>query len=125
MDETMNMLDRAYMDTLQAVTDAKTDSEEARWQIQKLNELLNQKTTMMQSENENTRAVVELHMKEKQLKDDWKDRIIKNVLDGVSIILPIAVSSYWMAKGLRFEETGTFTSRTGQWVSQHLRLFRK
>lgn len=125
MDETMSMLDRAYMDTLQAVADAKIDSEEARWQIQKLNELLNQKTTMMQCETENTRAVAELHMKEKQLKDDWKDRIIKSVIDGAGIILPIAVSSYWMAKGLHFEEAGTFTSRTGQWVSQHLRLFRK
>lgn len=60
-----------------------------------------------------------------RLREEKRDHIIKNVLEIVGIALPITISSYWMAKGMRFEETGTFVSRTGQWVSQHLRLFRK
>lgn len=64
-------------------------------------------------------------MKEEQMKESKKDRVIKIVLDGAAILVPVAVSSYWMAKGLKFEQNGTFTSRTGQWLSNHLRLFKK
>ena len=67
----------------------------------------------------------EASMKEEQMKESKKDRIIKIVLDGAAILVPVTVSSYWMAKGLKFEQNGTFTSRTGQWLSSHLRLFKK
>ena len=125
MDKMREMLDRAYADTLQAVADARNGSEEAKWQLQKLSELHKQRMSVKQSEDETYARYEELRMKEEQLKDGKKDRIIKIVLDGAGIIVPVAVSSYWMAKGLTFEEKGTFTSRTGQWLSSHLRLFRK
>ena len=51
-----------------------------------------------------------------------KDRIIRYALDAVGIVLPIAVSWVWMGRGLRFEETGSYTSRTGQWLKTHLRF---
>lgn len=125
MDEMREMLDRVYMDTLMEVTEARTGSEEAKWQLQKLTELHNQRMSEKKFEDESNAHHEELRMKEEQLKDSKKDRIIKVVLDGAGIIVPVAVSSYWMAKGLTFEEKGTFTSRTGQWLSSHLRLFKK
>lgn len=125
MDEMREMLDRVYMDTLMEVTEARTGSEEAKWQLQKLTELHNQRMSEKKFEDESNARHEELRMKEEQLKDSKKDRIIKVVLDGAGIIVPVAVSSYWMAKGLTFEEKGTFTSRTGQWLSSHLRLFKK
>lgn len=125
MDDMKKMLDQAYADTLQAVAEARTSSEEAKWQLQKLSELHKQRMNEKQSDDESYVRFEELRIKEEQQKDGKKDRIIKIVLDGAGIIVPVAVSSYWMAKGLTFEEKGTFTSRTGQWLSSHLRLFRK
>lgn len=125
MKDMKEMLDRAYQDTLQAVTDARAGSEEAKWELQKLAELHKQRMSMKQSEDEAYVRHQELRIKEAETRDGKKDRIIKHVLDGAGIFIPAVVSSYWMAKGLSFEEKGTFTSRTGQWLSNHLRLFKK
>ncbi len=132
MDDIGAMLDREYETTLQAVSQAVTGSEEARWQLQKLTELHKQRMSVKQTEDESFMRFEELdlkktemRLKEEQLKESRKDRIIKIVLDGAAIVVPVTVSSFWMAKGLKFEETGTFTSRTGQWLSNHLRMFKK
>ena len=107
-------LDLECARTLEAVADAKTGSEEAKWNLTKLTEL--QKMRM----NE-----IKLDTEAAEAKESKKDKIIRYILDGAAIVVPLIVSSYWMAKGLRFEQTGTFTSRTGQWLGNHLKLFRK
>lgn len=126
------MLDEEYEKTLEAVSQARTGSEEAKWQLQKLGELHKQRMSeakllddgILQDEELKLKKR-EASMKEEQMKESKKDRIIKIVLDGAAILVPVTVSSYWMAKGLKFEQNGTFTSRTGQWLSSHLRLFKK
>lgn len=126
------MLDEEYEKTLEAVSQAQTGSEEAKWQLQKLGELHKQRMNeakllddgILQDEELKLKKREAL-MKEEQMKESKKDRIVKIVLDGAAILVPVTVSSYWMAKGLKFEQNGTFTSRTGQWLSSHLRLFKK
>lgn len=126
------MLDEEYEKTLEAVSQAQTGSEEAKWQLQKLGELHKQRMNeakllddgILQDEELKLKKR-EASMKEEQMKESKKDRIIKIMLDGAAILVPVTVSSYWMAKGLKFEQNGTFTSRTGQWLSSHLRLFKK
>lgn len=132
MEDIATMLDREYEEALKAVSIATTGSEEAKWQLQKLNDLHKQRMNEMEASQKACQHSDELYYKEKelqlkeaQMKDGKKDRIIKIVLDGAAILIPVTVSSYWMAKGLKFEENGTFTSRTGQWLSNHLRLFKK
>lgn len=132
MEDIATMLNREYEETLKAVSIATTGSEEAKWQLQKLNDLHKQRMNEMEASQKACQHSEELYYKEKelqlkeaQMKDGKKDRIIKIVLDGAAILIPVTVSSYWMAKGLKFEENGTFTSRTGQWLSNHLRLFKK
>lgn len=133
MDSTIGfMLDEEYQRTLEAISNAKTSSEEAKWQLQKLGELHKQRMNEAKMLDDGIRQDEELRLKkreaslkEEQMKESKKDRIIKIVLDGAAILVPVTVSSYWMAKGLTFEKTGTFTSRTGQWLSNHLRLFKK
>lgn len=126
------MLDEEYEKTLEAVSKAQTSSEEAKWQLQKLGELHKQRMNEaklledgVHQDEELALKKREASMKEEQMKESKKDRIIKIVLDGAAILVPVTVSSYWMAKGLKFEQNGTFTSRTGQWLSSHLRLFKK
>lgn len=132
MEDIKTMLDREYEETLKAVSLATTGSDEAKWQLQKLNELHKQRMSEMEVHQKAAQRnddlyykEKELAMKEAQMKDSKKDRIIKVVLDSAAILVPVTVSSFWMAKGLKFEENGTFTSRTGQWLLSHLRLFKK
>ena len=137
LDETIRkMLDDEYTETLKAISEARASDEDAKWQLQKLTELHKQRMNEEQTERENYVQFEELSIKRKQneeelalkreqLKDGKFDRIAKVALDGVAIVVPCVVSSYWMGKGLKFEETGSFTSRVGNWVSGHLRLFKK
>lgn len=68
----------------------------------------------------------ELNQKQEELKEAKRSRRWRTVLDLCGIGLPIAASAYWMKRGLQFEEEGkVYSSRTGQWLSQHLRLFGK
>ena len=133
MDVTISvMLDDEYKETLQELSKAKPGSDEAKWQLQKLSELhkqrMNEEKTFndvyVQS-NEVSLKMKESEMKREQMEDGKKDRWHRNVLDWAAILVPAGCSCYWMAKGLKFEETGTFTSRVGQWLSNHLRLFKK
>ena len=103
----------------------RTGSEEAKWELQKLTELHKQRMNEEQTERDSYVQFEELELKKKQAKDGKFDRITKVALDGAAIVVPCVVSSYWMGKGLKFEETGSFTSRVGNWVSGHLRLFKK
>lgn len=130
------MLDQEYSETLKAVALADSGSDQDKWRLQKLAELHKQRMNEEQADRERyiqsmelsvkqTQSAKELELKERQLKGDRFDRTAKVVLDGAAIVVPCAISSYWMGKGLKFEETGSFTSRVGNWVSSHLRLFKK
>lgn len=133
MDTTIKrMLDEEYRQTLEEVSRIQTDSDEGKWQLQKLEALHRQRMNEQKTADEAYLQMEELYLKKEetalkgmQLKEGKKDRIVRIVLDGAALLVPLAVSSYWMAKGLIFEQDGTFTSRTGQWLSSHLRLFRK
>jgi len=137
------MLDEEYTETLKVISEARAGNDDAKWQLLKLAELHKQRMNEEQAERDNYVRFEELNVKQRQidsdadarkeelelkreqLKDGKFDRIAKVALDGVAIIVPCVVSSYWMGKGLKFEETGSFTSRVGNWVSSHLRLFKK
>lgn len=119
------MLDEEYRNTLRAVSEAPTGSEEAKWQMQKLTELHKQRIDEEQTDRDTSFRYEELELKKKQIEEGKFDRVVRLVVDGAAIVVPCVVSSYWMGKGLKFEETGSFTSRVGNWVSGHFRIFRK
>lgn len=141
--EIRQMLDDEYTDTLKAISEAKAGTDEAKWQLQKLTELHKQRMSEEQADRESYARFEELSMKQRQidndaearkeelelkreqLKEGKSDRIVKVVVDSVAIVVPCVASSYWMGKGLKFEETGTFVSRVGNWVSSHMRMFKK
>lgn len=88
----------------------------------KKNEL---KVKIAQFNKESAQKQKELELKEKELKGSKIDRILRTILDLLGIAVPLGVTSYWAAKSLKFEETGTYTSRTPQWISGLTRLFKK
>ena len=106
------MLDEQYRKTLDGIAEAKAGSDEAKWKLQVLTELHKERmdqlnVSLLVTKNEETK----------------KDKVVQYVMNGASILLPIGATSYWMAKGMKFEESGTFTSRTGQWIRNHFGLF--
>lgn len=125
MDDIETMLDTEYRTTLEAVAHATTGTEEAKWNLQKLVELHKQRMNEKQASNEAYVRYEEIRMKKRQQKDAKIDRIIKVALEGSAILVPVFASAIWMSKGLRFEETGSITSRVPSWVSTHMRLFKK
>ena len=133
MNETIDrMLKEEYERTLEEVSAAKTGSHEAKWALQKLTELHKQ---MAEDRMNDNKCYIEMQkialdereaaLKEQQAKEGRLWNVIKIVIDGVAIVLPVWASWVWMSRGLQFEKTGTFTSRTGNWMSNHLRLFKK
>lgn len=125
MDDIGTMLDREYQNTLEAVSRATTGTEEAKWNLQKLSELHKQRMNEKQASNEAYFHYEELRMKKQQQKEGKTDRVIKVVLETSAILVPVLASAFWMAMGLRFEETGSITSRVPSWVSTHMRLFKR
>lgn len=126
------LLEEEYQKTMKEVSLAQIGTDEAKWALQKLTELHKQ---IMDETNTDNKSFMDMQklsleekevaLKEEQAKKDKVLSIIKIAVDGVAIVLPIWASWTWMARGLQFEKTGTFTSRTGSWMSNHLRLFKK
>ena len=50
-----------------------------------------------------------------------KNRFVKIVVDGAELVIPLIAYGIWMRLGLRFEETGTFTSVTFKNLFQRFR----
>lgn len=53
-------------------------------------------------------------MKQQQMEDEKKDRLVKNVLTAAGIVLPLAVTIWGTKVSLKFEEEGTFTTVMGR-----------
>lgn len=54
----------------------------------------------------------ETALKNAQLKESVKDRYFRLGIAAAELVLPLAFYGIWMRQGLKFEETGTFTSQT-------------
>lgn len=59
--------------------------------------------------------------KETRIKENKKDRYIKLGIEAAGLILPLAFYGIWYCKGLRFEETGTYTSTTFKNLFNHFK----
>ena len=52
--------------------------------------------------------------KAQQLADDKKDRLIKNIISGAGVVLPLLVTIWGTKVSLKFEEEGTITTIMGR-----------
>lgn len=57
---------------------------------------------------------IENNLKLKQMTDERKDRIWKNILTGLGIGVPAGLTIWGTLKSLKFEETGTVTTMMGR-----------
>lgn len=64
-------------------------------------------------------------IRQDQLSEQKKERYIRIGLDVAGLLVPIMFYSVWMRKGLKFEETGTFTSTTFRGLFGHFKPTRR
>jgi hypothetical protein len=67
----------------------------------------------------------DVQQKEKQLSVQKKDIYFKLGIEAAGIILPLMFYACWINKGLKFEETGTFTSGTFKGLINRFRPTKK
>ena len=60
-----------------------------------------------------------------QLRDQKIDRFVKLGIAAAELVLPLMFYGVWMKKGLKFEETGTFTSQTFKGLFNRFKPTRK
>ena len=116
------MIDTMLRDELQRefenLKDMKSGTEEHKVGVDSLTKLLDRAIEMdkleadVQEKAENRE--VDVSLKEKQMQEDKKDRIVKNCLTTVSLIASVGLTIWGSCKSWKFEETGTITSTAGR-----------
>lgn len=96
----------------------KIGSEEHRVAVDELTKLMDRSIDLYRieteiAEKERARESEEL-LKKKQLSDEKKDRVVKNIISVGGIVLPILVTIWGTKVSLKFEEEGTFTTIMGR-----------
>lgn len=65
-----------------------------------------------QADGDEAARANEEQFKQHQLNDQVLDRYVKIGVATAELVLPLVFYGVWMKRGLKFEETGTFTSQT-------------
>ena len=53
-------------------------------------------------------------LREQQMSEDKKDRLVKNIISAAGVVLPLIVTIWGTKVSLKFEEEGTFTTIMGR-----------
>lgn len=122
-DEISSLLNEAINTQISDLAGLETGSEEKSKAIDDLAKLYKlrideTKMELEDSEREARRLVEDsqhdddVSLQRKQLKEQVCDRWTKLGIAAAELVLPLIFYGVWMKKGLKFEETGAFTSTT-------------
>lgn len=120
-----NLLEEECKNSVYRIRELDPGSDEANWQLKKLGELHKMKIEEEKMADGRVSEFEETALKKKQAKWDKIGTIIKYSLEGIGTVGTLVGTSYWLAKGFKFEETGCYSARTPQWVSGIERMFKK
>lgn len=68
----------------------------------------------MEFDEKVTSREIENNLRQKQLDDEKKDRIVKNTISICGIVIPVGVTIWGTLKTFKFEEEGTVTTMIGR-----------
>ena len=93
---------------------AKTDADEKRLRRAMDSKQHRAELTLKerQADGDEAARVNEEQLKQHQLNDQVIDRYVRIGVATAELVLPLVFYGVWMSRGLKFEETGTFTSQT-------------
>lgn len=112
MNEIQNLLDEEIVRRLKGLTSMESGSKEIGVAIEDVEHLFKMRVEERKLNNELESNAREERDKLVENASRAKDCYIRLGLDVAGLILPLMFYGIWMAKGLKFEETGTFTSTT-------------
>ena len=100
------------------------DSEKCKAATDTLVKLLDRKIEMdkIEVDRKNKEATLEMErdFRERQMKEERTDRLVKNIIGAAGIVLPLVVTIWGTVVSLKFEEEGTFTTIMGRGFIQKL-----
>ena len=112
INEIQNLLDEEIVRRLKGLNSMESGSKEIGVAIEDVEHLFKMRVEERKLNNELESNAREERDKLVENASRAKDRYIRLGLDVAGLILPLMFYGIWMAKGLKFEETGTFTSTT-------------
>lgn len=118
------LLDDEIREEIENLRDVEAGTDKHKAAVDALTKLLDRSIEMDKNDIEATdrydRQKSETELKQKQIEEDRKDRIVKNVLTGISVIGGFGLTIWGTCKSIKFEETGTITTIMGRGFIQKL-----
>lgn len=112
MSEIQKLLDEEIVQRLKGLNGLESGSKEIGAAIEDVEHLFKMRVEERKLNNELESNAREERDKLVENAARAKDRYIRLGLDVAGLILPLMFYGIWMAKGFKFEESGTFTSTT-------------
>ena len=121
MSEIETLWDAEIKNELELMTTAGIGTEDSKILIDGVTKLMDRKIELMrfnadcQQKKDNYELNrLEHELKERQLREDKKDRLIKNFIAGAGIALPVLVTIWGTVVSLNFEKEGVVTTGAGR-----------
>jgi hypothetical protein len=116
MDEIRNLLEEEIKSEIEDLSALTPGSEEKSAAIDDLAKLYKLKIEETKCETDSNKE---------QLAEQVKDRYFKLGIAAAEIVLPLIFYAFWMRKGFKFEEEGTYTSTTFKGLFSRFRPTKK
>ena len=119
-----NLLNEEIRDEIEILSKLEVGSDEHKTAADALAKLLDKSIEMVKLDLEHQEKVdnreADQQIKMLQIKDERKDRLIKNASTGVSVVGGFALTIWGTIKSIKFEQTGTITTIMGRGFIQKL-----
>ena len=119
-----SLVDEEIRSEIEEISKIEVGSEKHKASVDALAKLLDKSIELerldVEAQEKYESRIAENELKLKQLKDEKRDRIVKNVLTGVSVVGGFGVTIWGTLKSLKFEENGVVTSIVGRGFIQKL-----
>ena len=113
-----SLMQEVIINELEALNDMQVGTDEYRVTVDGVTKLVDKAIEMDKFQNEFYEKVEnrkkEDELKERQMKEDKKNRLIGHILTGVGIAVPTILTVWGTCKSLKFEEEGTVTTAIGR-----------
>lgn len=96
------------------LNEMKVGTEEYRTTVDGLTKLIDKAIDIEKIEAEIETKNAEMAFKTKQMEEENKDRLIKNVIAVAGVVIPVGVTIWGTLVSFKFEETGSITTIMGR-----------
>ena len=125
MEEIKRMLDEEIKTEIQELSKYETGSKEKSAAIEDLATLYRLKIEENEKEDSMIIQKFECKLKEDLKSEQIKDRYFRLGIAAAELVLPLVFYAFWMRRGFKFEETGTYTSTTFRGLFNRFRPTKK